>query len=587
MNLPDYGGGASAPNFTALPDIRAGKLRWFQHFDFDVSARALVNRSGGVETNTANAVQVELVGTCDPDHRASWGRQKAGTDYLYWPDAPDWALAELARFVRWAHDHHGVRLESTVVWKAYPGSYGANGVRLTGAQWGAYYGWLGHQHVPENCVHPETPVLCADLVWRPAGELRPGDGIVAFDEETVRVAGANGGRRYRRGVVTRNEPAVKDCYRVTTTQGSVVASADHPWLVRLPYVHRGSRIAWVASRDLDPVKHRVISLGAPWRAEDTRIAGWLAGVLDADGHAFAGGHHGSRIGFGQVDGRVVDLFLAECDRRGWTTKVIRRDWKTRRTRPPGREPEDVTDVRINGGLWESCRILGTLRPERLLSTAAAMWEGAVVGKTTGDVAVLGVEHLGDQPIASLSTDTHTYVAAGLLCHNSHGDPGALDFARVLEHARGTTRPHDPTPPEDSDMPRFLSLGVTKESKLRPKEWQHLVWDTEFSDPLGQHAAGAAVFATRCQYNGVVHVRLRDVTPGALVQVRLAEDDGGKNTVVRHPVAEVTGRQGTVSVALPVSGQTGEDRHVKVQVAQFGDAPATIEACYLKAQVWAA
>ncbi|MEV8402573.1 hypothetical protein [Streptomyces niveus] len=153
--LPSYGGGGSAPNFTALPDIKAKKLKWYQHFDFDVSSRALVNKAGGVDTNTANAVQVELVGTCDERNASTWGGAKAGVDYLFWPAAPDWALAELAKFVKWAHEEHGVRLASTVTWKPYKkgqagGSYGANGVRLTGAQWGAYYGWLGHQHVPEN-----------------------------------------------------------------------------------------------------------------------------------------------------------------------------------------------------------------------------------------------------------------------------------------------------------------------------------------------------------------------------------------------------------------------------------------------------
>lgn len=153
--VPSYGGGGSAPNFTALPDIKAKKLKWYQHFDFDVSSRALVNKAGGVDTNTANAVQVELVGTCDERHAATWDGKRAGVDYIFWPAAPDWALAELAKFVKWAHEQHGVRLASTVTWKPYKkgqvgGSYGANGVRLTGSQWGAYYGWLGHQHVPEN-----------------------------------------------------------------------------------------------------------------------------------------------------------------------------------------------------------------------------------------------------------------------------------------------------------------------------------------------------------------------------------------------------------------------------------------------------
>lgn len=153
--LPGYRGGRDAPNFTLLPDIPARKLRVYQHYDFDVSSRALVNLTGGVETNTANAVQFELVGTCDERNAVTWDGARAGVDYIFWPDAPDWLLAELARIVRWSHDQHGIRLESTVTWKAYKkgqvgGSYGANGVRLSGSQWGAYYGWLGHQHVPEN-----------------------------------------------------------------------------------------------------------------------------------------------------------------------------------------------------------------------------------------------------------------------------------------------------------------------------------------------------------------------------------------------------------------------------------------------------
>lgn len=153
--LPSYDGGVSAPNFTAMPDIPNRKLVWYQHFDFDVSSRALVNKPGGVQTNTANAVQVELVGTCDERNAATWDGKRAGVDYIFWPDAPDWALAGLGEFVKWSRDNHGVKAQSTVTWKAYNkgqagGSYGNNGVRLTGAQWDAYYGWLGHQHVPEN-----------------------------------------------------------------------------------------------------------------------------------------------------------------------------------------------------------------------------------------------------------------------------------------------------------------------------------------------------------------------------------------------------------------------------------------------------
>lgn len=144
-SLPTYSQGASAPNFTAVPDFETKKLKWYQHFDFDTSSRALRNLSGGVQTNTNNVVQVEIVGTCDPTTHKRWN-----TQHLYTPELPDWAIRDLAEFAKWAHQHHGVPLTSGLTFKPYPASYGNNGVRLAAHQWNSFRGHCGHQHVPEN-----------------------------------------------------------------------------------------------------------------------------------------------------------------------------------------------------------------------------------------------------------------------------------------------------------------------------------------------------------------------------------------------------------------------------------------------------
>jgi hypothetical protein len=154
-SLPDYRGGADAPNLTAVPDFAAKKLRWHQHFDIDRSSRALVNAAGGVTTNTNNVCQVELVGTCDPSTHKKWG----SAEHIYWPDAPDWALAELAAFLRWMNTEHGVPLSGPAKWPAYPTSYAnGGGQRMTGAQWDAFRGVCGHMHVPEN-VHGDPGAI--------------------------------------------------------------------------------------------------------------------------------------------------------------------------------------------------------------------------------------------------------------------------------------------------------------------------------------------------------------------------------------------------------------------------------------------
>ncbi|UPZ30298.1 peptidoglycan-binding protein [Streptomyces sp. LRE541] len=155
--LPGYGGGSSAPNLTAVPDLAAKKLKWYQHFDVETSSRALVNLAGGVETNTMNVCQVELVGTCDPKTHAKW--KSAGRAHVYWPDAPDWALREVARFLAWMHEEHGVPLSGPKAWPAYPSSYAnGGGQRMSGAKWTAFKGVCGHMHVPEN-VHGDPGAL--------------------------------------------------------------------------------------------------------------------------------------------------------------------------------------------------------------------------------------------------------------------------------------------------------------------------------------------------------------------------------------------------------------------------------------------
>ncbi len=144
-SLPSYGNGASAPNFTTVPDFTNKRMVWYQHFDFDTSSRALVNRAGGVDTNTLNVCQVEVVGTCDPAAHKRWTSK-----HLYMPELPSWAIRDLRAFAKWAQDNHGVPRKAPVTFKAYPSSYGANGVRMSNSAWLKFTGHCGHQHVPEN-----------------------------------------------------------------------------------------------------------------------------------------------------------------------------------------------------------------------------------------------------------------------------------------------------------------------------------------------------------------------------------------------------------------------------------------------------
>jgi hypothetical protein len=139
MSWPDYSGGSIAPNFTYDPVSR----HWRQHFPVDMSARALKNASGGVDTNTQGAVQIEMIGTCDPHN-------KGKGNWYFWPEAKDVNLQDVADFLKWFKQYYPIDY-NVADFAAYPGSYGLSAKqRFSNAKWLGFCGVCGHQHVPEN-----------------------------------------------------------------------------------------------------------------------------------------------------------------------------------------------------------------------------------------------------------------------------------------------------------------------------------------------------------------------------------------------------------------------------------------------------
>ncbi|HET9656656.1 MAG TPA: peptidoglycan-binding domain-containing protein [Kineosporiaceae bacterium] len=153
---PGYSGGASAPNLSGLPDMQLQVIRWRQHFPVGMSARALVNAPGGVETNREDdgVVQIELAGCCDPKLAAQWERSghRRNVDFIFWPEAPEWALRELAKLLAWLAREWGVPLQALPAhrWLPYPKSAGLSPARMSFTEWRGFRGVAAHSQIPEN-----------------------------------------------------------------------------------------------------------------------------------------------------------------------------------------------------------------------------------------------------------------------------------------------------------------------------------------------------------------------------------------------------------------------------------------------------
>lgn len=124
----NYYGHSSYPHFTIEPD---GTI--WQHIPITRAARATKNLSGGVQTNRANMIQIEIC----------WKAVES-------PDMPKVLLDAIVKLTKWIMSQVPVpAVHPDFV--AYPKSYGQrNGIRFSHSSWYDFNGILGHQHVPEN-----------------------------------------------------------------------------------------------------------------------------------------------------------------------------------------------------------------------------------------------------------------------------------------------------------------------------------------------------------------------------------------------------------------------------------------------------
>ena len=179
---PGYNGGSTAPNNTLMPVASNKSLAIRQHYPLERSSRALRNEWGGVETNTLNVVQWELVGTC-----------VKGGPGIYWPDAPEWCYRELGKAIAQLRQlFPAIPLVAPSLWLAYgpdsrrpgvsPASYGNSPARMSFAEWRNFKGICGHQHIPEN-VHGDPGNLPIDKILDYAG--REEDDMFTDDDRKI------------------------------------------------------------------------------------------------------------------------------------------------------------------------------------------------------------------------------------------------------------------------------------------------------------------------------------------------------------------------------------------------------------------
>jgi len=272
-----------------------------------------------------------------------------------------------------------------------------------------------------RCVVPETRVLTADLRWVCAGDLVPGDRLVAFDEHGA----PRRGRRIRFAEVVSNEPRCERTYAVDLESGQTLyATAEHPWLVGTRNDRNAMRFHWrrtdelLGSSAIQPNRFArrpvwLYQVVDPWRSIDTREAGWLAGFFDGEGTLGRSGSAGQalQITAAQNPGPTLQYAVDALHRYGFVSAVVGRRSSAIRAQ----------SLRVNGGINDALRFLGQVRPQRLLKRWVD-YPSMQALRQIKMVRVVGLRDVGQREVAGLSTSTHTYIAEGFAVHNSYDLP---------------------------------------------------------------------------------------------------------------------------------------------------------------------
>lgn len=258
-----------------------------------------------------------------------------------------------------------------------------------------------------ECVAADTPILCADLIWRAARELQEGDELIAFDETSP----DRRGRRFRRATVTDNSLAEDDLLIVNTSMGAVRCNARHPWLTRPQ--NEAVQWKWVETRNLMPRDAVHCPLDV-WSVDESWDSGWLAGMYDGEGCLTLDKNKRSQLTMSQresaTSARIERVLKSRVDFVG----VYRKEPGTPST------PRNTCPFFhfIISHMPDMLTILGSVRPPRLLAKATIAWMNKPIGGWHRSAIVDSVQNVGSGLISRLSTSTKTYIAAGFAMHNS-------------------------------------------------------------------------------------------------------------------------------------------------------------------------
>ena len=259
-----------------------------------------------------------------------------------------------------------------------------------------------------RCVVIDTPILCSDFVWRPAGELTEGDKIIGFDEE-LKEGKMN--RFLREAEVTHNEIQKTNVMGIELESGEVLyATPEHRWLAK-----RNQQFEWIRTDELDYNPNGGTTIlpkwSDVWEEDSSYASGYLGAAFDGE----AALDKACGLKFVQCDNSMlkkVEKYLND--------KNYKCTYAKRKKSPLGNK--ETFSISIYGR-EQIQRFFGQTKAERLKNNYIEyINSGDTIALRTPKEKynkVVRVFAAGKKEVAVMSTSTKTHITAGYPSHNTY------------------------------------------------------------------------------------------------------------------------------------------------------------------------
>lgn len=294
------------------------------------------------------------------------------------------------------------------------------------------------------CFSPETRILTADYRWVKIADIEPGDQLVAVEEHAPGKTsiGRKATRKMRTARVEAKVELKSPCLEILLDNGAkLTLTPDHRMLSK----QRGGDLQmWRRAGDFKAGDHIRALTRPPDSYAPSYEDGWFGGIIDGEGSLRKNGC--KRISVSQVSGLVLDRMREYLTCRGieFCEVVDRRPSSKFGTKEVFR-----LDIHRMPYIIE---LLSKTRPSRFINLN--LHEGQELpGKGAHRAGILpwakivSIRHMPSQRVIDLQTSEKTFIAEGLVSHNStyvggryfHNTvfhPGTTTF--ILSHQAKTT-----------------------------------------------------------------------------------------------------------------------------------------------------